>query len=458
MDTCYLCIHGHFYQPPRADPFTGRIPREPDAAPYLNWNERINAECYAPNAEADHFGQLSFNLGGTLARWLEEHAPLTYQRIVASEQAHYAAYGVGNGLAQPVHHTILPLARRRDKLCQVRWGIASFVHRFGHRPEGMWLPEMAVDMETLEVLAAEGISYTILSDEQVRGDLTDGAGPYRVRLSGGREIAIFVRDRHLSNALSFSMPEPAQVDAWLHDQLGWRCRDNRLLLIATDGETFGHHHRQGVEVLKAILSAGRRHNYQITTLGRFLRQQPPRSEVEIVPNTAWSCSHGLNRWSFGCACTEGDSRWKGPLLRALDNLACDLDRAYLCATEPLGLAPWPLRDDYIAVILGQVTADQFLSSNGLAHLSRDQAQRLKWLLEAQFYRQRMYASCTFFFDDLERHEPRYAIGNAIRAMALNLYATGDDLTPGFRRNLRLAVSGRTGRTGADIFDELVRQA
>jgi hypothetical protein len=458
MSDCYLCIHGHFYQPPRADPFTGRIPREPDAAPYANWNERVTAECYAPNAEAGHFGRISFNLGGTLARWLDEHAHATYERVIAAERDYWRAHGVGNGLAQPVHHTILPLARRRDKVCQVRWGIASFTHRFGHRPDGMWLPEMAVDYETLEVMAAEGVRFTILSDEQVRGDLEAGAGPYRVRLPGGGEIIAFVRDQHLSNALSFGMPDLADVDDWLQEQVEWRCRRDRLLLITTDGETFGHHHRQGVEVLDRVLSAGEAHGYQLTTLGVYLRQIPPRAELEVIENTAWSCAHRLDRWVVGCACTPGESRWKGALRRALDNLASDLDGVYVHEARRLGADPWSLRDDYIAVVLGQVDGPTLLTGNGLGHLEDKKSQRLLALLEAQFYRQRMYASCTLFFGDLDRHEPRYAIANGVRALALTRYATGDDLSHSFRRDLGVAASGRTGRTAADIFDAMIAEA
>lgn len=455
MSACPLCVHGHFYQPPRADPFTGRIPREPDAAPYANWNERITAECYAPLAAGDHFGWLSFNLGGTLARWLHENAPTTYEQIVTSEQHYYQAHGVGNGLAQPVHHTILPLARRRDKICQVRWGMASFVHRFGHQPEGMWLPEMAVDMETLEALAAQGVRFTILSEEQVRGDLGAGAGPYRVRLGAGRELAVFVRDRALSDALSFGMPDPTDVEGWWRGQVEWRCRRDGLILIATDGETFGHHHRQGVEVLDRIRTVSQAQGYALTTLGQYLRQHPSTAAVEVVEGTSWSCSHGLDRWVTGCGCTSGDSRWKGALRRALDNLACSLDEVYVDEAQRLGAEPWPLRDAYIAVVLGQLDGPTFLSSNGLGHLTEDQTRRMLWLLEAQFSRQRMYASCGFFFDDLDRHEPRYAIANGIRALALTRYATGQDLTTGFRRDLGVAVSDRTGRSGADILDELL---
>ena len=455
---CHLCIHGHFYQPPREDPFTGHIPREPSAAPYDNWNERITAECYAPNAELGHFEHISFNLGGTLARWLDRNAHEVYRRIVNAERQYRESHGIGNGLAQPVHHTILPPARRRDKICQVKWGIASFEHRFGHRPEGIWLPEMAVDYETLEIVAAAGMRFTILSDEQVEGDLVARGGPYRVRLPNDDEIAVFVRDRALSNSLSFGMPDPSYIEKWLEEQIPWRCERDGLQIIATDGETFGHHHRQGVKVLDRILSCGDTYGYTLTTLGLYLRDHPPQAEIEIVENTSWSCPHGLDRWIVGCDCTPGDSRWKGALRRALDNLACDLDAAYVCETKRLGLEPWPLRDDYIAVILGQVKREVLLTGNGLGHLNSEDAKRLLWLLEAQFHRQRMYTSCAFFFEDLDRYEPRYAIANAIRALALTRYATGEDLSHGFRRDLRVVVSEKAKLTGADLFDEIVSRA
>jgi hypothetical protein len=459
---CCLCIHGHFYQPARADPFTGRIPRDPEAAPYANWNERITAECYAPNAEAGHFGWISFNLGGTLARWLDEYEHVTYEHIVSAEREHWRAHATGNGLAQPVHHTILPLARQRDKICQVHWGIASFVHRFGHRPEGMWLPEMAVDLETLEVLATEGIRFTILSEEQVRGDLEAGSGPYRVRLPNGGKIAVFVRDRHLSNALSFGMPDPMHVDDWLWDQVEWRCRRDGLLLIATDGETFGHHHKRGAEVLSHILATGDAHGYRPTTLGVYLRQAFTdaglRAELEVIENSAWSCAHRLDRWVVGCDCTPGVSRWKGALRRALDNLTCDLDWIYMREAQHLGMDPWSLRDDYIAVVLGQVDGPALVAEHGPGHLSSEETQRMLWLLEAQFYRQRVYTSCTFFFGDLGRPEPRYAIANGVRALALTRYATGDDLSRAFRRDLGAVLNQQTGRTGADVFDEIIASA
>lgn len=460
---CRLCIHGHFYQPPREDPFTGHIAREPSAAPYHDWNERITAECYTPNAQAGNFGRISFNLGGTLARWLDECAHETYERIVTSEREYLATHGVGNGIAQTVHHTILPLARRRDKICQIRWGIASFKHRFGHLPKGLWLPEMAADYETLEIMAAEGIRFTILSDEQVEGDLRDGAGPYRVELPNGESIAAFVRDRALSNSISFGMPDSAYVDEWLKEHIEWRCRKGGLVLIATDGETFGHHHRQGVEVLSQILAAGESYGYEVTTLGHYLRDHPPQKSISVIDNTAWSCSHRLNRWLVGCACTPGDNRWKGALRRALDNLACDLDRIYMCEAQQLGFSPWELRDKYIAVVMKEVSGEEFLtgagsSANSFGDLMDEERRRLLWLLEAQFHRQRMYTSCAFFFEDLDRYEPRYAIANAVRALALTYYATGDDLSHSFRRDLKVTLSYRTGCTGAEIFDEIIKKA
>jgi len=451
---CYVCIHGHFYQPPRTDPQTGQIPIEPDAAPFANWNERIDVECYRPNAEAGHFAKISFNLGTTLAEWLSTADEPTYQHIVADENAHFIARGIGNGLAQPIHHTILPLARHRDRVCQVRWGIASFRHHFGHDPEGMWLPEMAVDEETLEILALEGIKFTILSSEQVEGNIDRSSGPYRVKLQGNRDIAVFVRDRDLSNALSFRMPHPSYVDAWMHNELSWRCHKGKLLLVATDGETFGHHHRQGIQVLSSLVTPSNSVSYELTSLGVFLDRHAPTSDLAIRQNTAWSCSHHMDRWAIGCACTPGDSRWKGALRRALDNLAGDLDHIFESEVGRLVNSPYQLRDAYIAVILHETSGPAFLVSQGLSHLSSADGCRLLDLLRAQYYRQRMYASCAFFFEDLERYEPHYAIASAAQAIALTRHATGDDLAGGFRRDLTIATSTKSRRNGAQMFDEI----
>ncbi len=452
-----LCIHGHFYQPPRDDPFTGQYREEPSAAPYVNWNARITAECYEPNARVGNFERVSFNIGETLARWMEAHAHETYLHIVRSVRRQRRLYSVGNGIAQAIHHTILPLARGRDKRCQIRWGIASYRHRFGGRPDGIWLPEMAVDYETLIAVAESGLWFVILSEEQVQGDLSRGAGPYKVRLDGDRFITVFVRDRGLSNHLSFGMPSPQEARDWMNEVMRGR-PPGSLTLIATDGETFGHHHRHGVEVLQALTTPTYRDAYEVTTLGRYLRQTPPLGEVEVIEYTAWSCAHHLGRWATGCACTLGNSCWKGALRRALDNLSREVDEIYAEVVRRRDLAPWILRDHYITVLLGQVDERSFLQEFHLGRLSDEAQERILNLLQAQVHRQRMFVSCAFFFEDLERVEPRYALANALRAVMLVRQATGDDLMSAFRRDLSIAVSPSTGRTGAQILDEIVEQA
>ncbi len=453
----FFCVHGHFYQPPREDPFTGVYREEREAAPYPNWNTRVTAESYHPLAEAGNFGRISFNLGGTLARWMDRHAQPTYDRIIHDVRAYYQEQGIVNSLAQPVHHTILPLARGRDKRCQIRWGIASFSARFGCRPEGLWLPEMAVDYDTLEAVADSGVRFVILSDEQLRGDLSHGSGPYKVRLRRDRELTIFVRDRSLSNGFAFNMPSAKQARPWINSTLHWR-KPGSLTLLATDGETFGHHHKHGVDVLTALTTPTSQDAYEITTLGVYLRDHLPTIEVEIVENSAWSCAHNLGRWSTGCSCTPGYGYWKGALRRALDNLAHSIDEIFAMAMRSRDLAPWAVRDAYIQVILGQMTGSQFLAAHHLGHLPAVAQQQLLSLLDAQLHRQRMYTSCAFFFEELERLEPRYAIGNAIQALALVRYATGDDLTSSFKRDLSIAVSPSTGRTGAQILMEILESA
>jgi hypothetical protein len=452
-----LCVHGHFYQPPRMDPFTGKYRHEPEAAPYYNWNERVMAECYAPNVLAGNFDRISFNLGFTLAQWMASETSDIFNQIVQIVQNQHRRHGVSNGLAQAMHHTILPLARGRDKRCQIRWGIASYQYWFGYHPDGLWLPEMAVDYETLEAVSEAGLWFVVLSDEQVRGDLSLGAGPYKVPLSHDTFMTVFVRDRGLSNYLSFDMPKPDEVRSWINETMRARRRGS-LSLIATDGETFGHHHRHGVDVLHTLTTPTFQDAYEITNLGRYLRRHPPQVELEIVENTAWSCYHHLGRWATGCACTPGRPYWKGALRRALDNIAHEIDEIYVDFVRRYDLAPWTLRDDYVAVLLGRMHGLAFLAEHHLGHLSTVIQQRLLMLLDAQAYRQQMYVSCGFFFDDLERIESRYAVANAVKAIASVMYVTGDDLTRGFRRDLSVAISPSTGRTGAQILDEILAEA
>jgi len=425
-----LCIHGHFYQPPRDDPFTGHYRKEPSAAPFNNWNDLVTAECYHPNALKGNFQRISFNLGGTLAKWMDAARPDTYTRIISDSRAVHTKCGAGNGIAQSVHHTILPLARGRDKRCQVAWGMSSFQHRFGYQPTGIWLPEMAVDYETLEIVAEAGLSFVILSDEQVVGDLSNGAGPYSVRLSGDRKVGVFVRNSWASNILAFHMPKPEHAKSWATEFL-YTHSPHGLTLLAVDGETFGHHHHEGADVLENLTRVSQGDDYDVISLGTYFASAAPGPAIEIRENTAWSCSHNLARWVTGCSCTAGQSQWKGALRRALDNLSRDIDEIYADVVRRRDASPWHIRDDYIQVVLGAMDKDAFLKRHSLHFTSRVIQQRILNLLRAQLHRQRMFTSCAFFFEDLERIETRYAIANAVQAMALVYYATGDDLTRAF---------------------------
>jgi len=450
-----LAVHGHFYQPPREDPFTGIMPAEPQAAPYHDFNEKITTECYRPLAERGCFGRISYNVGPTLIGWMARHAPDVYQCITQADQNHAAAIGVGNAIAQPAHHTILPLARRRDKVTQVRWGIASFRHRFGRQPRGMWLPETAVDLDTLDVFSEEGLSFTILSEQQVVGDLRAGSGPYRVRLPRGGYFAVFVRDRHLSDAIAFGLPHLGEASAWAAEALSGR--SDRLTLIATDGETFGHHHSEGVDFLSSLLAGGDR-SYHVLALTDYVRRHPPTIEIEVNEGTSWSCRHGMARWDAGCDCTSGDSSWKPTLRSTLDLLADDIDAIYLHETRRIIDQPWRLIDQSIDVVLERTDMRTLVDEHARKVLPVGHSQRIGHLVKAQLHRQRMFTSCGWFFEDLDRFEPRYVLANAARAIQLCRQATGVDLGPVFRETLGSVRGAVSGVTGADLYDEIVAQA
>ena len=263
----FLSVHCHYYQPPRGNPFSREPLIEADAAPYRNWNSRITAECYEPNGKAGNYGLVSFNLGETLAAWLSENAPATYRYFIEADARNVAEFGVGNGIAQPMDHTILPLARLADKQTQVRWGKTVFAYRFGRPTTGMWLPEMAVDFETLEVLVDEGIEWTILTERQVIG-IHVGAGPYWIVLPSGRKIKIFLREEGLSNDIAFNLGRFGGAGRWARQVLGPRKKEaGELTLIATDGETFGHHWPGEEQFLRWLLTyEAHAAGYEITSL------------------------------------------------------------------------------------------------------------------------------------------------------------------------------------------------
>jgi len=457
MSTRALCVHGHFYQPLRENPFSGVIPVEKGAEPFANYNEKVTAECYKPNAVLDNFSLLSFNFGPTLIGWLADHNELVYRRIVEADRCNTAHRGVGNALAQAYHHTILPLALRHDKETQIAWGIADFCHRFGRSPKGMWLPEMAVDYETLEVMAEQGIEFTILSPHQARQSI-DPSRPYWVRLPAGRRMAVFFRHDDLSNRVAFDpylTETTARFVGFLNDTTNG---NDGLYLVATDGETFGHHQPGRERFVHDLLAQfALRGGCQVTYLARYLQDHLPTKDVDIWERTSWSCWHGIARWNESCSCTAGDGLWKRRLRRALDRLAWEIDAIYLAETRGRVAAPWQMRHDYIRVLLGEADPHFFVSCHSDGTLRSEEEARLIMLLEAQRHRQAMYTSCGWFFEDLSRIEPGLVIAYAARAIQLVQQAVGVSLGEGFRRDLKAARSSATDQTGADIYDDIVAE-
>ena len=460
----YLCLYGHFYQPPREDPFTGTLPVEPGSAPFSNFNEKITAECYRPNAEAGNFASISYDMGPTLAAWLEQTHPEVYQNIIDADRQHVLRYGVGNALAQGYNHTILPLATTRDKLTQILWGLNDFKHRYGRDAHGMWLAETAVDMETLDLLAQNGITYTVLAPWQA-ATVIDPTEPYIVSLPSGRSITVFFYNAPLSGGVSFDWNTTSNADLFATGYLPHHLVQDKLangqpqlLLIATDGELYGHHKPWRDKFLKRLIETGApEYGFEICTLERYMLLYPATKEVELKVPSAWSCSHGVARWDTGCECTEGDSSWKGALRQALSHLAEHGDQLFeQYANETLS-DPWAARNGYLALRNGWETPESFWSRYGKdGHTPQDaqKIQRTLQLLEAQYYQQYSFTSCGFFFEDLDRIEPRNDIAFARRAISLYWQATGVDLQHDFVRDLQSAQSWRTNLSGADLYRQL----
>ena len=334
----YICIHGHFYQPPRENPWLETVEVQDSAYPYHDWNERITAECYAPNTAVrivdgqnrivrivNNFARISFNFGPTLLAWLERADPDVYAAILAADrESRFRFSGHGSALAQVYNHMILPLANRRDRTTQVAWGLRDFQRRFGRFPEGIWLPETAVDLATLDVLAEQGLLFTILAPHQARRirslsgrartwrDLIDGtidpSMAYLVRLPSGRTLSVFFYDGPISRSVAFDGLLRYGED--LAHRLASAFVSTRtwpqLVHIATDGETYGHHHRYGDMALAYALDYIESHQLaRLTNYGEYLEKHPPLYEVEIVENTSWSCIHGIERWRSDCGCNCG---------------------------------------------------------------------------------------------------------------------------------------------------------
>src|SRR4051812_40558986 len=414
----YLCIHGHFYQPPRENPWLGVVETQDSAAPYHDWNERNTRECYAPNTRArlvdgqgrivhllNNYVWISFNFGPTLLHWMAEAAPEVMRSIVEADRvSRERRHGHGNALAQVYNHMILPLAGDRDRRTQVLWGIADFRHHFGREPEGIWLAETAVDTASLEVLAEAGIKFTILAPRQARRwrriggrDWTEapcGIDPsraYLCRLPSGRSIALFFYDGLVSQQVAFERLLD-NGERFLGRLLqGYDdSRDHpQLMHIATDGETYGHHPPHGDMALAYALDRLiRRDDVRLTNYGEFLERHPPEWEVEIHENSSWSCAHGVERWRSDCGCkTRGDwhQLWRAPVRRALDWLKGQLDHLLATRGRECFPDPWGARDGYIDVVLdrGEASVRRFFRAHGHPDLDAAQVCDALRLLEMQ---------------------------------------------------------------------------
>jgi len=494
----YICVHGHFYQPPRHNPWLEAIELQDSAHPFHDWNERITAECYAPNTAArildstDRIGQIvnnyarmSFNFGPTLLAWMEQQAPEVYAAIVSADHASQARFaGHGSALAQAYNHMILPLANRRDKYTQILWGIDDFAHRFGRQPEGMWLPETAVDLETLDLMAELGIRFTILSPTQARrvrarsggvwrdvsGGHIDPTMPYLQRLPAGRQITVFFYHAAISRGIAFErlLANGKEFAERLVEAFSAQPPGPQLVHIATDGETYGHHHRFGEMALAYALDYIETNNLaRLTNYGAYLEHHPPTHEVEVIANTAWSCAHGVERWRSNCGCRTGGPRgwqqtWRTPLREALDWLRDTLAPVYEQHGSRVLHDPWAVRDDYITVILERSPhhVERFLHRHARRALSADETIVALKLLEMQHQAMLMYTSCGWFFDELSGLEPRQVMLHAARAIHLaHDLGCADTLETDFLERLARAKSNlpeyRDGRT---IYERFIRPA
>ncbi len=472
----HLCIHAHFYQPPRENPWLGEIETQPSAAPWHDWNERIAEECYEPNAAAGNYSRLSYNVGPTLMAWLERARPgLAAQLVEADRRGAERFGGHDPAIAQAYSHLILPLANTRDKRTQIVWGIREFSHRYSRAPEGLWLPETAVDAESLAIAAEEGIRFTILAPHQARAARIDTTVPYRVQLPGGREMALFFYDDRLGREVSFGnvLSSPGRFTDFLFAAAARAATEHPagagdepcLVHLATDGETFGHHKRGGVEALAAALDAIEASpDHQLTVYAALLERHPPQRDVQIAENTSWSCPHGVERWRSDCGCAGGrepgwSQSWRGPLRRALDWLRDETAGRFESQAAAFFADPWAARDDYIDLILdpGEARVGRLLSEHAAPGLEPELARPGLSLLEMEHYAMLMYTSCGWFFDDPGDIETVQILQYAARVIQLASAHLGADLEEDFLRLLDEVISNDPERgSGRTIWERRVR--
>lgn len=493
MNKC-ICVHGHFYQPPRENPWLEAIELQDSAYPYRDWNQRITAECYAPNVASrildekgeitdiiNNYARINFNFGPTLLSWMEREEPDIYLAILKADKSSQQVFdGHGSAIAQAYNHMILPLANERDKRTQVIWGIQDFEFRFKRKPAGMWLPETAVDLATLEVLAEQGIAYTILAPYQANAvrkigdqDWTDLEGgpvssshPYLCRLPSGREIVIFFYDGSISHGIAFDGLLNNGVE--LANRLTGAFPSGHgpsLVHVATDGETYGHHHRFGNMALSyGIHHIESHHLARMVVLSYYLEQYPPTHEVKIKERSSWSCAHGVERWRSDCGCCIGghawNQQWRKPLRESMDWLRDRLADVYEQGMAKFFKDPWQVRNDYIQVVLDRSTENTeafFARVSAGRDLAHEDKVRILKFLEMQRQAMFMYTSCGWFFDEVSGIETVQIMRYAARAIQLARDLAGKDFEPGFLTRLEAAKSNLSEyKTARDVYNRLVR--
>jgi alpha-amylase/alpha-mannosidase (GH57 family) len=499
-----LIIHGHFYQPPRENPWTGLIEEQPSAAPFHDWNERIHAECYRPNSAVvvtfpdgatnalNNYEHISFNFGPTLLSWLEQHHRSTYNRIIAADRESMTTrHGHGNAIAQAYGHAILPLCNERDLRTQIRWGLADFRHRFGRDAEAMWLPETACNDRVMNALIEEGLRYVILAPHQAKhvttsresapttasNDLNeievDALGPnipylYRER-NGEGVIAVFLYDGPTSRAIAFE--NLLKSSRGLVDAFVYAVASSAMVNVATDGETYGHHFKFGDLCLAhALTNEGPARGFTVTNYGEYLDRYPPEVEIEIDngadgEGSSWSCPHGIARWVRDCGCRTGgeagwNQAWRQALRAALDFLRDENIGPFEETRGKLFSFPWLARDESIALILDpRRSREQFLFEHTGREMSSDERWRALTYLELQRMLLLMYTSCGWFFNDISGIETVQVLKYSARALDLMDQLGLPSVRDKFLDILGQARSNRREMgTGADIFRQLVEPA
>ncbi len=492
-----ICIHGHFYQPPRENAWLEEIETQDSARPYHDWNERVSAECYGPNSASrildkdgkiaeivNNYSRISFNFGPTLLIWMKDHDPEVYESILRADTESAARFaGHGGAIAQCYNHMIMPLCNARDRQTQVAWGIRDFERRFGRKPEGMWLPETAVDTATLEAMAARGIKFTILSPNQaaairpkgekewreLQGTGIDPKKAYSCPLPSGRVIALFFYDGPVAHDVAFGglLKDGETFAQRLLGAFVGDGQDVQLVHIATDGETYGHHSRFGdmalAYCLNRIPSSG---DTQLTVYGEHLEKNPPADEVRVVENSSWSCPHGVERWRSNCGCNTGShpgwsQAWRAPLREAMDWLRDALEGLYEKEMGKLVPDPWKSREEYIDVVLDRSAGnvDAFLYRQAGRKLAETDASRALRLLEMQRNAMLMYTSCGWFFDDISGIESVQVLQYAARAMQLARDIGSTGLEAKYLAILDKAPSNvPEHKTGKRVYASLVKPA